>query len=68
MSLKAFHILFIVVSTVLSVFVGCWGIWDYRRSGDGMHLLIGIASFVAAGMLIWYSTWFVRKLKRLSSS
>lgn len=68
MSLKAFHILFIIVSTLLAVFVGGWGVLDYRRSGDGTHLIVGIASLLSGILLIWYSIWFVRKLKGLSSS
>lgn len=67
MSLRAFHIFFIVASILMSLLVGGWGVWDYRRSGSTTHLGLGIGSFVAAAVLIWYSTWFVRK-RRLADS
>ncbi len=68
MSLKAFHIVFIVASVGLSAFVAVWGIQDYSRTSDTSHLTIGVASIVLGVVLLWYSTWFVRKLKSLPGS
>lgn len=67
MSLRAFHIFFIVASILMSLLVGGWGVWDYQQSENTTHLGLGIGSFVAAAVLIWYSTWFVRK-RRLADS
>ena len=66
MSLKAFHVFFVVVSTLLALGFGAWSVNDYSRTGQGGTLAMGIAGFVAAGALVWYGFWFLRKLKNVS--
>lgn len=66
MSLKAFHVFFIFVSTVLSVGFGIWGVRDYLRSGDTLNLGMGVGAFAGGALLVWYSRWFLRKLKNVS--
>ncbi len=65
MSLKAFHIFFIIVSTLLAFGFGVWAVDDYGRSGSSVHLALGVGSFVAAAALVWYGVWFLRKLKHV---
>ncbi len=66
MSLKAFHVFFIFVSTLLSVGFGVWGVRDYLHSGDALNLAMGVGAFVGGALLVWYSKWFLRKLKDVS--
>ena len=66
MSLKAFHIFFIVVSTWLSIGFGAWAIRDFTQSGSLLNLGMGVASFLASVLLVWYGIWFLRKLKNVS--
>ncbi len=66
MSLKAFHIVFIVLSTALAVAFGVWAVDDFGRSGSRAHLALGVGAFVASGVLVWYGVWFLRKLKGVS--
>ncbi len=66
MSLKAFHIFFIVVSTLLALAFGVWAVDDFSRSGSGVHLALGVGSFIASDALVWYGVWFLRKLKNVS--
>jgi hypothetical protein len=66
MSLKAFHVFFVAVSTLCALGFGAWAVGDYLRTGKGGTLGLGIASFVAAAGLIWYGFWFLRKLKNVS--
>jgi hypothetical protein len=66
MSLKAFHVFFVVVSTLLALGFGVWSVADYSRTGQGGTLAMGIAGFVGAGVLVWYGFWFLRKLKNVS--
>ncbi len=63
MSLKAFHIFFIVVSIALCVGFGVWATQDFARSGSWVHLMLGVGSFIASVGLVWYGVWFLRKLK-----
>ena len=65
MSLKAFHIFFIILSTLLALAFGVWAVDDFGRSASRAHLALGVASFIASGVLVWYGVWFLRKLKHL---
>jgi len=65
MSLKAFHIVFIVFSTLLAVGVGLWCVWVNLVEGAPIYLAGAIGSFVTALALIIYGVWFYRKMKRL---
>ena len=65
MSLKGFHIVFIIFSTLLAVGIGLWCIWVDLVEGAPIYLAGAIASFAAALALIIYGVWFYRKMKRL---
>lgn len=67
MSLKAFHILFIVAATLLSLGFGIWGIRAYLAGhGSVMELSLGTGSLLLGVVLIWYGRYFLRKLKHIS--
>ncbi len=66
MSLKAFHIFFIVVSTALCLGFGVWATQDFARSGSFAHLALAVGSFIASILLACYGVWFLRKLKGVS--
>jgi hypothetical protein len=65
MSLKGFHIVFIIFSTLLALGVGAWCIWVNLVEGEPIYLAGAIFSFVAAVALMVYGVWFYRKMKRL---
>jgi hypothetical protein len=65
MSLRGFHIVFIVFSTLLAVSVGFWCIWVDLVEGAPVFLAGAVCSFVVAVGLIIYGVWFYKKMKRL---
>ena len=65
MSLKVFHIVFIVFSTLLALGIGAWCIWVDLVEGAPIYLAGAICSFVVAVALIVYGIWFYWKMKRL---
>ena len=65
MSLKGFHIVFIVFSTLLALSVGAWCVWVNLVEGAPIFLAGAIASFLSAAALVIYGVWFYRKMKRL---
>ncbi len=66
MSLKAFHIFFIVVSMALCVGFGVWTTQDFAQSGSWVNLSLGVGSFIGSILLACYGVWFLRKLKGVS--
>ena len=66
MSLKAFHIFFICISTVLCIGFGAWAARDFGQSGNWVSLTLGGGSFISSALLVWYGVWFLRKLKNES--
>jgi hypothetical protein len=65
MSLKGFHIFFIIISTMLSLALGAWCIWIDLVEGVSSYVPGAIASFATAVALVVYGVWFYRKMKRL---
>ena len=63
MSLKAFHVVFILVSTMLTLGFGAWAIREYRTQGDVSFLICGGISFAFTASLLIYGRWFLRKLR-----
>ena len=63
MSLKAFHVFFIVVSTALALGFGVWAMLDFAESGSWGMLALGFGSFLGSILLVRYGVWFLRKLK-----
>lgn len=66
MSLKAFHVVFIIASFALALGFGFWALREWRAGEGGGYAAMGIASLAIAAAIIPYSIWFLRKLKRVS--
>jgi hypothetical protein len=65
MSLKGFHIVFVVFSTLLAVGIGAWCIWVDLVEGVPIYRTGAICSLLVAVALVVYGVWFYRKMKRL---
>jgi hypothetical protein len=66
MSLKGFHIVFIVISTLMSFGIGVWCLWINSMGPAATGYVVGaVCSFVTALGLVIYGCWFWRKMKRL---
>jgi hypothetical protein len=65
MSLRAFHIIFIIVTVVLSLYVALWGIREFaqERSSTGLVLAILFLITAVGGMI--YGKKAFSKLKEL---
>ena len=67
MSLKAFHIIFVLVTTLLFLFVGIWSLGQYRQvDGTGFNLVCTIANFALFLVTPVYGYFFLKKLKHIS--
>ena len=66
MSLKAFHIFFIVVSALSAFGFSAWAIIGYTTSHDPGMIAVAAGSLLAGIGLIFYGIRFLRKLKHVS--
>lgn len=48
MSLRAFHIIFIIVTVVLSLYVALWGIREFTQERSQMGLVLAILFLITA--------------------
>jgi hypothetical protein len=62
MSLKAFHLIFIIVSIALAFGFGVW----LACQGGVMNLIFAIGSFGVGVGLIFYERYFLKKTKGMS--
>jgi hypothetical protein len=63
MSLKAFHVLFVTISVLITLGFGIWSLQQYGATGSSGSLALGIASFVVSVALVVYGVAFLKKLK-----
>jgi hypothetical protein len=66
MSLKAFHVFFIVVSILLLAGMAAWGVNDHLTHGSPTNLAMGAGSGVLSLGLLVYLRSFLKKLKGVS--
>ncbi|MAE67310.1 MAG: hypothetical protein CMJ18_23865 [Phycisphaeraceae bacterium] len=57
MSLRTFHLVFILAAIMLADMFGAWGVYHGRP-------VLGVGSFLGGFALIAYAIWFMRKLAR----
>jgi len=63
MSLRWFHMVFLLVAMVAADLFGAWAMWHHGRSGgDPLILVLGIISLIGGLALAAYVAWLVRKL------
>ena len=63
MSLKTFHLVFIIAAIICADMFGAWAIW-HRAELDGMTVALGVATLIGGLALTAYALYFVRKLER----
>ena len=64
LSLRSFHLLFLLLVIVSADLFGVWSLTDYHHTGSLLSLGMGLVSFVGGFGLIVYALWFVRKTDR----
>lgn len=66
MSLRAFHLFFITISGLLSLFLVVWGLYDFKATGAGMGLGLSLLGTVGVVLLAVYFRWFRQKYPKLT--
>jgi hypothetical protein len=66
MSLKAFHVVFIIASILLAFGFAAWALVNYAEAGEHSLLWYGIGSTVAGIALVGYFAYVLKKLRNVS--
>lgn len=67
MSLKHFHLFFIVASIIISLWYAYWEISMIGQDDSGRHLPMAILSVVVAASLAFYVVKVFKKFKRINA-
>jgi len=65
MSLRAFHIVFVIVTIVLSLYVALWGIREYTQERSTGALTLGLLFLVLSVVMMVYGKKVFVKLRDL---
>lgn len=65
MSLRIFHIIFVILTVALSLFVAAWGLREYSATRSTSGLAMGVVFLACAGALAFYGVRVWRKLRDL---
>ena len=68
MSLKAFHIVFIVISTLFTLGLGAWGVFEFRNSQNISFLAYTVGAVVTIVALLFYLQAFLHKIRNIQAS
>ena len=66
MSLKAFHIVFVIASILLAFGFAVWSLMTYSDGRRLIDLIFGIVSALSGVGLVIYGRYVLRKLKHIS--
>lgn len=65
LSLRSFHVVFIVASILLSLGVGLWGTQQYLQQSSSQGLAMAVIFFLTGTLLALYAVRYFGKLRRL---
>ena len=65
MSLRIFHIVFIIAAFGLSLFVALWGFREYAATRSNGALALALVFVLCGAALVWYGMIAVKKLREL---
>jgi len=66
MSLRGFHIIFILIATLLCLGLAYFLYGGYRQTASAIEGVIALASLGSGLILGGYGVWFIRKSRRLA--
>ncbi len=66
MSLKSFHLVFIILSILFSFVFGIWAVLNYGSSDKTAELVLGIISLIGSVIMTIYLFFFLKKFKHIS--
>lgn len=66
MSLKAFHIVFVICSVLVSLSFAAWGFNEFTQTNERLHMIFGAIGVASAIALVIYGKVVLRKMRNIS--
>ncbi len=67
MSLKSFHIIFICISTLFSIFFGYWCYNEWSQIGGMQYMVYSFISVAFTIAMLIYGKWFLKEISELNA-
>ena len=67
MSLKSFHLIFLFISSLFSIFFSYWCYDKWSMNGDGQYLIYFIIGLFLCISILIYGKWFMKEITKLNA-
>ena len=67
MSLKSFHIIFILISSLFAIFFGYWCYNEWSQIGGIQYIIYSLISVAFTIGLLKYGKWFLKEISELNA-
>ena len=68
MSLKSFHIIFVLICSLFAIFFGYWSYSEWVLSEDNIYLLYSLIGVLLCLGLFVYGKWFLKEITNLNAN
>ena len=68
MSLKSFHIIFILISSLFAIFFGFWYYREWILYENSVYLLYSLIGIILCICLFFYGKWFLKEISEINVS
>ncbi len=68
MSLKSFHIIFILISSIILIAFGYWCFREWQLYNQTIYLIYSVLGILLCLGLGIYSKWFLKEISNLNAS
>ena len=68
MSLKSFHIIFILISSLFAIFFGFWFYREWVLYENSVYLLYSLIGIILCICLFFYGKWFLKEISEINVS
>ena len=66
MSLKSFHIIFLLISSLFAVFFGLWCYREWILYENSVYLLYSLIGIILCLCLFFYGKWFLKEVSEIN--
>jgi len=68
MSLKSFHIIFLLISSLFAIFFGYWCYREWDLYQNNIYLIYSLISVISFACLFCYGKWFIKEISEIDAS